>query len=146
MHDNPIHLLMMSLAQIDYQSPFRSPSITQVNPYVGQQPSPYIAQSEYQSPFTYQIEGQQPVQQPTLILHNQPYIVTTDHYCSTGEINNVSVQSLSLTRSPYIYWFQIENIKYEEPLDPEFTMYLSKLYQVQGDGWDTYGNAQHVKH
>ena len=120
-------------AQIDYQSPFRSPSITQVE---AQQPSPYIAQSEYQSPFTYQIEGRQPVQQPTQaqqpIQVQEPIIVQ--------QVGPVSVQSLSLTRSPYIYWFQIENIKYEEPLDPEFTMYRGP----QGDGWDTYGNAQHV--
>lgn len=120
-------------AQIDYQSPFRSPSITQVE---AQQPSPYIAQSEYQSPFTYQIEGRQPLQQPTQSQQptqaQQPIIVQ--------QVGPVSVQSLSLARSPYIYWFQIEHIKYEEPLDPEFGMYRGP----RGDGWDTYGNAQQL--
>ena len=74
MHDNPIHLLIIHCTDRLSKS-FRSPSITQVE---AQQPSPYIAQSEYQSPFTYQIEGQQPVQptqaqQPTQV--QQPIIV-----------------------------------------------------------------------
>lgn len=116
--------------QVDYQSPFRSPSITQV---IAQQPSPYIAQSEYQSPFTYQQEGQQTIDVASPYIAQSPYITTVN----VQQVGPVSVQSLSLVRSPYIYWYQIEHIKYEEPVE-EFTMYRGP----QGDGWDVAGDGQ----
>ena len=116
--------------QIDYQSPFRSPSITQVD---SQQPSPYIAQSEYQSPFTYQIEGQQPINVGSPYIDRSPYITTVN----VQQVGPVSVQSHSFGRSPYIYWYQIENVKYKEPIE-DFIFYQGP----QGDGWDTFGSAQ----
>lgn len=117
-------------AQIDYQSPFRSPSITQVE---AQQPSPYIAQSEFQSPFTYQIEGQQPINVASPYIDRSPYIVQVE----TQQVGPVSVQSHAFVRSPYIYWYQIENVKYKEPIDDIL------FYQgPQNDGHDVMGYAQ----
>lgn len=117
-------------AQIDYQSPFRSPSITQVE---AQQPSPYIAQSEYQSPFTYQQEGQQEIDVASPYIAQSPYIVQAN----VQQVGPVSVQSHTFIRSPYIYWYQIENIKYKEPVDDIL------FYQgPQNDGHDVFGSAQ----
>jgi len=117
--------------QIDYQSPFRSPSITQVE---AQQPSPYIVQVPFTYPFTYQQNVQTSVNNQTSVRTQQPSIVQTE----VQQVGPVSVRTPSIYRFPYIYWYQAELHYKEPPLDPEFTYYRGP----RGDGNDWPGNAQ----
>jgi hypothetical protein len=132
---------------VTYQHPaiysYRQPSTTQ-SPYIanGQtnqanvsKQSPFttpVSNVSKQSPFTYQYRSpfpysyQQPARQP--VPARTPFT-----YQNVGP---VSAQAWSVARSPFIYWYQIQQAKV---IDPE----IIDFYQgPQGDGYDVAGNKQ----
>lgn len=133
--------------QVTYQHPaiysYRQPSTTQ-SPYIanGQtnqanvsKQSPFttpISNVSKQSPFTYQYRSpfpysyQQPARQP--VAARTPFT-----YQNVGP---VSYQANTFARSPFIYWYQLQQAKYADPEEVDF-------YQgPQGDGYDVTGSKQ----
>jgi hypothetical protein len=105
-----------NIENVNLQSPFTTP-ISNVN---ARQPVIY----QYRSPFPYSY--QQPLRQP----------VSARNPFTYQNVGPVSRQMFSVARSPYIYWYQIQQAKV---VDPEFV----DFYQgPQGDGYDVAGNKQ----